>query len=136
MDKEVILNKLDSLSRCVARVESKNPHSLETLKNDVDLQDVIVLNLERAVQVCVDISMHVLSSLNFVLPNTMAESFILLAQKKIICDATAEMMVKAVGFRNTAVHAYQAIDWVIVDKIINNHIDDFRRFAKEIYEGL
>ena len=133
MDKDVVMNKLDGLSRCIARIEDKNPHSLPELQLDLDLQDVIVLNLERAVQICVDIGMHILSSSDFVLPDTMAETFSVLAEKKIISSDTSLMMIKAVGFRNVAVHAYQAIDWVIVDKIINHHIDDFRKFAKEIY---
>ena len=136
MDKEVLLNKLESLSRCVARIDDKNPHSLSALQRDLDLQDVIVLNLERAVQICVDIGMHILSSSDFVLPDTMAETFSLLAEKEFIENDSAERMIKAVGFRNTAVHAYQAIDWVIVDKIINAHLDDFRKYAKEIYSCL
>ncbi len=136
MDKEVILNKLDSLSRCVARIESKNPHCLETLESDLDLQDVIVLNLERAVQQCVDIGVHVLSFDKTILPDTMAATFSVLADRGVISGDTAQRMIKAVGFRNTAVHAYQAIDWMIVDKIINSHLDDFRKFAKEIYEKL
>jgi len=136
MDKEVILNKLDSLSRCIARIESKNPHCLEALESDLDLQDVIVLNLERAVQQCVDIGVHVLSFDKSILPDSMAETFNALESRKVISRGIADRMIKAVGFRNTAVHAYQALDWIIIDKIINHHLDDFRKFAKEIYGKL
>lgn len=136
MDKDVILSKLESLSRCIARIEAKNPHSLAALEQDLDLQDIIVLNLERAVQQCVDIGLHTLSFEENIMPGSMAETFNALESRELISKGVAERMVKAVGFRNTAVHAYQAIDWKIVDRIINCHLDDFRQFAKEIYEKL
>ena len=136
MDKDVILKKLESLSRCIDRIESKNPHSLDILEEDLDLQDVIVLNLERAVQMCVDIGMHVLSSSKLPLPDTMGDTFAVLSKEGIISELISERMIKSVGFRNIAVHVYQSIDWMIVDKIINAHLGDFRQFTKEIYATL
>ena len=48
--------------------------------------------------------------------------------------SVAERMAKAVGFRNTAVHAYQEIDWQIVFIIITKHLGDFREFARQVLE--
>ena len=42
--------KLDALARCLARIESKSPFTLERLRSDADLQDIISVNLERAIQ--------------------------------------------------------------------------------------
>lgn len=50
MDDTVILQKLESLSRCINRIEEKRPTTLETLENDIDVQDIIAINLERATQ--------------------------------------------------------------------------------------
>jgi uncharacterized protein YutE (UPF0331/DUF86 family) len=47
----------------------------------------------------------------------------------------AERMTKAVGFRNTALHAYQAIDWEIVFRIATEHLDDFRAFSRQILDA-
>jgi uncharacterized protein YutE (UPF0331/DUF86 family) len=41
-------------------------------------------------------------------------------------------MSKSVGFRNTAVHAYQEIDWDMVYCTITKHLDDFRGFADQV----
>ena len=38
-------------------------------------------------------------------------------------------MKKAVGFRNIAIHNYDAIDWHIVHSICQRNLDDFRDFA-------
>ena len=55
MDREVIEEKLESLRRCIHRVREKRPVELDALVRNFDLQDIITLNLTRAVQLCVDI---------------------------------------------------------------------------------
>ena len=35
-----------------------------------------------------------------------------------------------VGFRNIAVHDYQALDLDILEAILDKHIDDFKDFTK------
>ncbi|MEE9343479.1 MAG: HepT-like ribonuclease domain-containing protein [Gammaproteobacteria bacterium] len=62
MDRDVIIEKLESLRHCLNRIEAKRPDALEQLLSDIDLQDIIVLNLTRAIQVCVDIGSHILSN--------------------------------------------------------------------------
>jgi uncharacterized protein YutE (UPF0331/DUF86 family) len=132
MDKDVLLNKLESLRHCLQRVQDKTPASVDLLIRDFDLQDIIVLNLERAVQVCVDIGLHIISDLETPVPETMAQTFEILKESGCLDETTAERMVKAVGFRNTAVHTYQEIDWNIVYRIITEHLDDFRDFSRQM----
>lgn len=59
MDRIVIERKLDSLRRCLQRVEQRCPASPEALAGDLDAQDIISLNLTRAVQLCVGLAAHV-----------------------------------------------------------------------------
>jgi uncharacterized protein YutE (UPF0331/DUF86 family) len=59
MDREVVEQKLESLRHCLRRIEVKCPTDAQTLATDPDLQDIVSLNLSRAVQVCVDIGAHV-----------------------------------------------------------------------------
>ena len=132
MDKDIILKKLESLRRYLQRVQDKTPASAERLIEDYDLQDIIALNLERAIQTCVDIGVHIISDLEIPVPETMAQTFESLGNAKYLDAATAERMAKSVGFRNTAVHAYQGIDWNIVYSIITEHLDDFRDFMRQI----
>lgn len=117
MDRQVIGEKLESLRRCVQRVADKTPMSAAELSRDPDVQDVVALNLMRAVQVCVDIAAHITAEDQLAPPAAMGESFDRLAQQKVIDPALAQRMRKAVGFRNIAVHNYQAVDWAIVHSI-------------------
>ncbi len=128
----ILLAKLDSLHRCLLRIQSKTPLTVDDLKSSLDLQDIISLNLGRAVQVCVDIAAHVIADINAPAPASMAESFERLHQLGIISENTSVRMKKAVGFRNISIHEYQRIDWQIVYRIVTEHLDDFKTFAREI----
>jgi uncharacterized protein YutE (UPF0331/DUF86 family) len=84
MDKDVINRKLESLRRCIARITSKLPITRDELRSNYDLQDIIALNLERAVQTCVDIAAHVMSETEMPPPSTMAEGFARLADRRAL----------------------------------------------------
>jgi len=106
MDKQLVLEKLEALRRCIKRIETKRPRTFKELKNNLDLQDILSVNLERAVQLCVDIGAHIIAQTESKPPDTMAKTFDLLAEKQIITNSAALAMKKAVGFRNIAVHNY------------------------------
>lgn len=132
MDRAVIDRKLESLRRCVQRIRDKRPSSVDTLASDLDAQDVLVLNLSRAVQVCVDIGAHLLGSLDQPVPATMGETFSRLAEAAVLDAALADRLRRAVGFRNIAVHNYDAIDWQIVMALSGAPLQDFEDFARAI----
>ena len=61
MDREVVEQKLESLRRCLQRIQAKCPADAESLVADFDLQDIVSLNLSRAVQLCVEIGAHLIA---------------------------------------------------------------------------
>ena len=132
MDREVVAEKLESLRRCLQRVSEKCPPDVETLLRDFDLQDILALNLSRAVQLCVDIAAHLVADLAVPPPDTMGQTFDTLSDAGVIDKVLANRLKKAVGFRNIAVHNYEAIDWTIVHAIARNHLHDFFDFAGTI----
>lgn len=134
MTRDVLNQKIDSLRNCIERIESKKPFTTVDLISNFDLQDIISINLERAVQICVDIASHVLSEKQGSTPSTMAESFIELTRNGMLSAEVSQSMVKAVGLRNLLVHEYSKIDWNIVSKVSNEHLDTFRQFAQEILQ--
>ena len=130
MDREVVEQKLESLRRCVRRIETRCPADADTLAADFDLQDIVSLNLSRAVQLCVDIGAHLISGMDVPPPDTMGQTFDILAQSGVLNAELAHRLKKAVGFRNIAVHNYDAINWHIVHSIAKNHLTDFSAFAR------
>jgi uncharacterized protein YutE (UPF0331/DUF86 family) len=136
MDRNLVEAKLESLRRCVERIAAKTPSSADQLTQDPDLQDIIALNLQRAVQLSVDLASHLIAETDARPPSTMAENFESLKNLQFISPALSERMMKAVGFRNIAVHSYQAIDWNIVFQICSHRLEDFRQFAKSVTQQL
>jgi len=132
MDTLIVAEKLESLRRCMKRVQDKRADTVDDLRADPDRQDIISLNLTRAVQLCVDLAAHLLTDTQQPAPQTMGEAFDALEAEGIITDALRQRMRAAVGFRNVAVHSYQAIDWAIVHTITHEGLEDFRAFAKAV----
>lgn len=114
MTNDVILKKMSFLQRCLDRLEKKRPERWEVLLEDLDLQDIISVNLERAVQLSVDIGLQALAELGVQPPETMGEVFTSLQKEDVLPAGLADQRKGAVGFRNIAVHEYEEIDWSIV----------------------
>ena len=132
MDQVILAEKIESLRRCIQRIEDKKPDNINLLIQDLDLQDILVINLTRAVQLCVDIGSHIISTANKPSPQTMGEVLTTVYELTAISLDTREQLKKAIGFRNIAVHNYEAINWEIVYAICHNSLQNFRRFAQEI----
>lgn len=132
MDREVTQRKLEALRHCLQRVRERKPASAAMLADDEDAQDVLVLNLSRAVQLCVDIAAHLLAGSFQPVPATMGESFVNLAKSGVIDAVLAGRLRRAVGFRNIAVHNYETIDWDIVFALAGEPLSDFEQFAAQV----
>ena len=132
MDREVVEQKLESLRRCLQRIKEKCPPSADILARDLDAQDILSLNLSRAVQLCVDIGAHIVASKSVPPPATMGQTLDVLAELGIISEELASRMKNAVGFRNITVHNYEAINWQIVHAIATRHLGDFTNFARSV----
>ena len=95
MDRDVVTAKLESLRRCVERVRARTPASVAELVSSHDAQDILCLNLERAVQACVDIAAHIVSDSECDVPDTMAGAFDTLERGGALSRELAERMRRA-----------------------------------------
>lgn len=122
MKKDVAESKVESLRRCVARIEHARPSTADELLENADAQDLLTLNIERAVQMAVDTASHVLAGMEIPAPH----------RQGMLDEPCRDKMIKAVGFRNIAVHAYRDIDWNIVYSIATDGPADFREYVRQI----
>jgi len=132
MDWSLIEQKLESLRRCLRRVREKCPLDEATLTKDYDAQDILTLNLSRAIQLCVDIGAHLVTQTDQPAPSTMGQTFDVLSDAGIINSELAGRMKKAVGFRNLVIHHYDDINWAIVYTIVQHRLIDFEDFARAV----
>ena len=106
---------------------------IEYKKNTIMIKIIyMVLNLQRACEVTIDIAMYIISTRKLGIPQTKKEAFVKLEEHNIIPKELSTKLQKMIGFRNIAVHDYKQIDEDILSDVIENHLDDLITFAKII----
>ncbi len=127
----VLLNKYESIERCINRIREEYDNNPENLE-DYRKMDAIILNLQRACEMATDVAMYVVSNRKLGLPQTKKEAFEKLFDNKLITEEMCNNMKGMVGFRNIAIHEYKQIDENIVKDVIENHLDDLKEFVRKM----
>ena len=127
VDRDVVQAKIAIIQRCLKRIQSVT--RLDPAKlDDLDIQTIFALNLQRAVQATVDLAAHVVGSEGFGVPQELRENFRFLVGNKIITADLGTRMEKMVGFRNIAVHEYQSLNLDVLKSILGNNLKDLEDF--------
>ena len=79
-----------------------------------------------------NIATHICARVLKKAPATYVESFLLLAEHKLIDADLAKRLGQMVGFRNLLVHGYNRIDDRIMLKIMRSDLEDLELFIDEI----
>ena len=133
VDRDVVTAKVATIDRCLQRIsETRGERSAVLLP--VEVEDIVVLNLQRAVQAAIDLATHVVSAEGYALPDSVAAFFSVLEGHGMLEPSLAERLRRMVGFRNVAIHDYQALDSRIVEAIVSRHLTDLRLFAARVVD--
>lgn len=130
-DRDIVLAKSASVQKCLRRIKEVTqlqPASLD----EMNIQDIFVLNLQRAVQATIDLSVHIVASEGLGLADSVKGNFVLLENAGIINRELSERMQSMVGFRNIAVHDYQELDLNILKAILQNNLKDLEDLYTQI----
>jgi uncharacterized protein YutE (UPF0331/DUF86 family) len=127
---DVVINKVATIERCIKRVREVFADNDVNLYRDLTRQDSIILNLQRAAEGSIDLAMHFVRRKQLGIPQQSREAFRLLAEHAGLDLDLAGKLERMVGFRNVAVHDYQALNLDIVREIIRSHLDDLLAFTR------
>lgn len=131
MVNDVLYNKINIIERCLIRIEEvydNNPANLD----DYTKQDSIILNIQRAVEACIDISMHIVSREKLGIPQNSREAFEVMNSNGLLSDELLKDIKWMIGFRNIAVHNYPKIKFKCNTK---GNRKSFGRFWKIYFRG-
>jgi len=131
VDRDILIEKVSIIQRCLKRINDVTELSIDSL-DSVDVQDIFVLNLQRAIQAAIDIAAHIIAFQGLGMPDTLKDHFDLLVKHDIIPNDSGKKLQAMVGFRNIAVHEYQNIDNEILKSILQNNLRDIEEFYKII----
>jgi len=134
-EKDAVLSKISIIKNCLNSI--KKATNLDSAKlEEVFIQDVYVLNLQRAIQACIDIANIIVAKKGFKLPSAYKDSFLILRQNNILDKDLTDKMINMVGFRNIAVHEYQEINTDILKSILVNNLKDFEAFYSLVFSNI
>ena len=126
-DRDVVLAKVAAIQKCLRRIKDVTGLDSDRL-DEIDAQEIFVLNLQRAIQSAIDLATHIVASEGLGIPDTIRGNFVLLERAKIITKTLSKKMQLMVGFRNIAIHDYQALDVDILKAILSKNLKDIEQF--------
>lgn len=126
---DIVIRKLASLERCLERIANRLPETAETFAIDLDRQDIVILNLERAIQISIDLGIVVLRFNSIPIPETYGEIFLELQRALGLGNELATSLKQAASFRNLAVYEYSKLDLERVFLFSKRELEDLRSFG-------
>jgi uncharacterized protein YutE (UPF0331/DUF86 family) len=90
--------------------------------------------LQLAVECCLDVGMHVISSEGFREPDNNRDVFQVLVETSVITPELGQCLKEAAGFRNVLVHEYTRVDPTLVHQVLVSQVGDLRMFGSTIKE--
>ena len=137
MSRDIILNKKASMERCIAQARAYYGRpSQEAFEKDFIRQDAIAINLQRAMELPIDIANHLIKEKKLGLPRESRESFALLERAGVISQDLSRKLQGMVGFRNILVHEYQKLELAIMIDVIENRLGDLADFSTLVLQAM
>lgn len=135
VEKDIIIRLLDELKDYIYDIENMS-FSESELAESRDMQHLLNHRLHTAVEICIDIAMHIASALELPGREKATDVILLLGKKNIISKELSRDFQKAPGLRNLLIHGYAKVDYGFLFKDYNKEVEDIKRFAQEIKKYL
>ncbi|MFC4355636.1 DUF86 domain-containing protein [Chryseomicrobium palamuruense] len=125
---DVLVNKISTIERCVKRIHQEYNHTPENLI-DLTKQDSIVMNIQRAYEATIDLSVHMISERKLGFPKLRMDAFSLLYEDGIIDAKLATSLLRIGEFLSTALKKDTVEEIDILESILTDDIDAFLKFT-------
>jgi len=129
--------RLAELDKYIARLKKAQGLSLEEYEADDFVQGAVERFFQAAIECCLDIAHHIISTYGFRRPSERRDIFIILAEAGYLEESYARDMVEMVQLRNRLVHLYWDIDTQKMHYYLQNDVtllERFRAFTLAVIE--
>jgi uncharacterized protein YutE (UPF0331/DUF86 family) len=131
IEPDVVFAKVANIQNCLRRIREVTGLDPDRLDN-MDVQDIFVLNLQRAVQSAIDLCAHIIAADGLGLPSSLKENISILEQAGFLASPLTKKLIGMVGFRNIAIHDYQNLKVEVLKSILRDHLGDLEEFSQTI----
>lgn len=132
MTSPLILGKIGAIERSVARAREEFAAAGQNFQRDFTRQDAAILNILRGCELAIDLANILIRDRGLGMPQSARDSFKLLADGSLIDEGLSARLQRMIGFRNIAVHQYQAMEIAIVESILQRDLDDLLALCRTI----
>jgi uncharacterized protein YutE (UPF0331/DUF86 family) len=136
VDKSLILRKISEIETCKSQLGEFSNITTKEYKENWKTQRIVERTLQMMIEICVDISNHIISEGEMRVPVSYADTFKILHDNSVIDSGLLDTMEKMAKFRNIIVHQYEEVDVEIVVLILEKYLGDFERFKEAILDYL
>lgn len=136
MDDSRLLDKIETVERCVRRAREEYFADPETFQNNFTRQDAAILNVQRACDTCIDIGFILIRTHKLGFPGSTREVFDILTRTGWISGDLLSALKGMVGYRNVALHQYVELSFDITVGVITRGLDDCLAFSRLVLTRL
>lgn len=136
MQKDPVRIRLLELERFLRELRDLKKYSYEEVQESLEKEWGIERGLQLCIQLVIDAGNHILASIGESRVDKYSDILQRLGERKIISKELAKKLVPMAKMRNILVHQYLEIDPAIVYDVLQNHLDDFTEFTREILKYL
>jgi len=101
-------------------------------RTDVRVRRFVERTLHIIIEGCIDAAQHIISDEGMREPTSYRDTFVVLAENKILLTEDLVRFENIASFRNVLVHYYSKIDDATVYGIFRNNLSDFDLFIERI----
>jgi uncharacterized protein YutE (UPF0331/DUF86 family) len=132
VDRNLILRKLAELEEYSNQLAEYSHITVEEYARDWKTQRIVERTLQMMIELCADMTNHIISDRGLRVPVTYADTFKVLNEAGLIDDNLEAVFIKMAKFRNIIVHDYDKIDHTIVVMVLQKHLGDFIAFRDQM----
>ena len=131
-DQELIHRKLTKLIQYLDELEAIKDYTLEEYLDNYFIKRTTERLIQLIVEVATDINGHIIVEKGHNPPHNYYQSFIKLGQLNLINKELSKKLAPSTGLRNRIVHEYEEINDQIVFESVENALELYKQYIKEI----
>jgi len=128
VDRDLLRRKSARVLHHVARLRDRTPVMAQTLSGDEDLANLVAMDLQQAIQGCIDLALHVCVDEELGAPAGAGAAFALLARRGLISEQLLSRLLGACALRNIIVHQYIDPDFERLCAVVRDDLGDLESF--------
>jgi uncharacterized protein YutE (UPF0331/DUF86 family) len=131
LDAAVVRRHLLALDQALQVLRRHQGRLVDALQSDREERWVVERGLQLCTQNVLDVATHVAASAGLDVPDY-GTAIDRLGELGVLSAEFATRFRPVAGFRNVIVHGYLEVDLAIVHRLLNERLDDFVEFARQV----